>query len=80
MKRQAGDDAGALAASQESLDIARKLAAQDHANARAQRDLFVALIKVALARLRGSDRDGALALFQEALEIAAAALRFGIKR
>ena len=33
MKLQAGDQAGALAAYQDSLDIARKLAAQDQAYA-----------------------------------------------
>ena len=41
VKLQAGDQAGALAAYQESLDIARKLAAQDPGNAQAQRDVSV---------------------------------------
>ena len=46
MKLQAGDRAGALAAYQESLDIARKLAAQDQGNAQAQFDLATSLIKM----------------------------------
>ena len=43
MKLQGGDRAGALAAYQESLDIDRKLAAQDQGNAQAQRDVSVSL-------------------------------------
>jgi hypothetical protein len=43
---QGGDLAGALAAYQESLDIARKLAAQDPDNAQAQTDLVVSLVRI----------------------------------
>jgi hypothetical protein len=40
------DQAGALAAYQESLDIRRKLAAQDPGNAQAQTDLVVSLVQI----------------------------------
>src|ERR1700730_17952407 len=43
VKLRGGDGAGALAAYQESLDIRRKLAAQDPGNAIAQRDVSVSL-------------------------------------
>ena len=54
MKLQAGDQAGALAAYQESLDIARKLAAQDQGNARAQRDVSVSLERLGDVKLQGA--------------------------
>ncbi len=70
MKLQAGDQAGALAAYQESLDIRRKLAAQDPGNAQAQRDVAVSLGKLGDVKLRAGDRTGALAAYQESLGIA----------
>ena len=70
MKLQGGDQAGALAAYQESLDIARKLAAQDLGNAQAQRDVAVSLNKIGDVKLQGGDRAGALAAYQESLDIA----------
>ena len=41
VKLQAGDPPGALAVYQESLEVARKLAAEDPGNAVAQRDVSV---------------------------------------
>jgi hypothetical protein len=46
VKLKDSDQAGALAAYQESLDIRRKLAAQEPRNAQAQIDLVVSLYKV----------------------------------
>jgi tetratricopeptide (TPR) repeat protein len=66
---QAGDQAGALAAHQESLDIARKLAAQDPGNAQAQRDVAVTLDKLGDVKLQAGDRAGALAAYQECVDI-----------
>jgi len=65
-----GDGTEALAAYQESLDIGRKLAAQDPGNAEAQRDAFVSLTKVASMKLANDDRDTALSFFKQALSIA----------
>ena len=70
MKLQAGDLAGALAAYQESLDIARKLAAQDPGNAQAQRDVSVSMDSLGDVKLREGDQAGALAAYQESLDIA----------
>ena len=47
-----------VAAYQESLDISRRLAAQDQGNAEAQRDLSVSLNKVGDVKLQGGDRAG----------------------
>jgi tetratricopeptide (TPR) repeat protein len=69
MKLHGSDQAGALAAYQESLDIARELAAQDAGNAQAQRDVSVGLNKVGDVKLQGGDRAGALAAYQESLDI-----------
>ena len=69
MKLQAGDRAGALAAYQESLDIRRKLAAQDPGNAQAQRDVSVSLNKLGDMKLQEGDQAGALAAYQESLDI-----------
>jgi hypothetical protein len=46
VKLRGGDQAGALVPYQESLDIARKLAAQDPGNALAQIDLVASLYKM----------------------------------
>jgi Flp pilus assembly protein TadD len=45
-KLDAGDRAGALAAYQEAVEIARKLVAEDQENAQAQSDLALGLYKV----------------------------------
>ena len=65
MRLRASDQAGALAAYQEGLDIARKLAAQDKGNAQAQTDLVVSLYKVS----RVADPAQARAALIEALTI-----------
>jgi tetratricopeptide (TPR) repeat protein len=70
VKLQAGDQAGALAAYQESVDIARKLVALDQGNAAAQRGLFVSLHKVGDVKLQTGDQATALAAYQESLDIA----------
>ena len=72
MKLQAGDRARALAARQESLDIVRKLAAQDPGNAQAQRDVAVThgQPRRREACRRASIRAGALTAYQESLDIA----------
>jgi tetratricopeptide (TPR) repeat protein len=70
VRLRAGDLAGALAAYQEGLDIARKLAAQDQGNAQAQRDVSVSLNRLGDVKLQGGDRAGALAAYQEGLDIA----------
>ena len=69
MKLRAGDGPGALAAYQESLDIARKLAAADPGSAQAQRDVSVSLGKIGDVKLRSGDGPGALAAYQESLDI-----------
>jgi tetratricopeptide (TPR) repeat protein len=69
VKLQQGDVTGALAANQESLAIARKLAAEDSGNAQAQRDLSVSLVKLGNLELKKSDMAGALAAYQESLGI-----------
>jgi tetratricopeptide (TPR) repeat protein len=63
---QAGDLPGALAAYQESLDIARKLAAQDPGNPEWQADLVIGLFKFSKA----ADPAQARAALTEALSIA----------
>ena len=65
-----GDRAGALAADQDSLDIARKLAAQDPGDAQARRDVAVSLDNLGDVKLLTGDRAGALAAYQESLDIA----------
>ena len=64
-----GDLKDAFPALQESLDIARKLAAQDPGNAQAQRDMSASLISVGDAKLQSGDGTGALAAYQESLDI-----------
>jgi hypothetical protein len=59
------DQAGALAAYQESLDIRRKLAAQDPGNAQAQIDLVISLHEVSTV----ADLSQARAALAEALSI-----------
>ena len=65
MKLQGGDQAGAFAAYQESLDIRRKLATQHQDNAQAQIDLVVSLYKVSAV----ADPSQARVLLTEALSI-----------
>ena len=65
----ADDLQDAAAAADQSLDIARKLAALDPGNAQAQRDLSVSLEKFGNVKLRGGDLAGALAAYQESLDI-----------
>src|SRR5260221_12657570 len=69
IKLQAGDQAGALAAYQESLDIVRKLAAQDPGSAEAQRDLALSLDRLGDIKRQAGDQAGALAAYQESLDI-----------
>jgi len=69
MRRAAGDPAGALAAYEENLAIARKLAAADPGNAQWQRDVSVSLNKVGDVRLNTGDRAEALAAYEEGLAI-----------
>jgi tetratricopeptide (TPR) repeat protein len=64
----AGDLASARAAADESLAIARKLAAADPGNAR-QHDLSVSLHNVGDVRLAAGDRAGAFAAYDEGLAI-----------
>ena len=57
------------AAAGQSLDIARKLAAQDPGNAEAQRDVSVSLERLGDVKLQGGEQAGALAAYQESLDI-----------
>ncbi len=66
----AGDRPGALAAFEEGLTIARRLAERDPGSAQAQRDVWVSLNKVGDVRLLAGDRPGALAAFEDGLTIA----------
>jgi FkbM family methyltransferase len=68
----AGDHAGSLTAYEESLGIARTLAAADQGNLVSQRDLNVILTRVGDARLSLDDSAGALAAYEESLGIARA--------
>jgi tetratricopeptide (TPR) repeat protein len=65
----AGDLRDAAAAATQSLDIFRKLAAQDQGNAQAQRNVSVSLKKVGDVKLQEGDLAGALAAYQESLDI-----------
>ena len=65
----AGDLKDAAAAATQSLDIARKLAAQDQGNAQAQRDVSVSLERLGAVKLRAGDQAGALAAYQESLDL-----------
>jgi tetratricopeptide (TPR) repeat protein len=70
VKLQERDGAGALAASQESLDIRRKLAAQDPGNAEAQRDVASSLNNRCWARMIiGQQLQEALSDCNESLRI-----------
>ena len=71
MRVAQGDLAGALAAYEESLTIARDLAARDPGNAGWARDVSVSLNKVGDVRVAQGDLAGALAAFEESLTIAA---------
>jgi FkbM family methyltransferase len=66
----AGDHAGSLTAYEESLGIARTLAAADPGNLLSQRDLSVILTRVGDARLFLDDSARALAAYEESLGIA----------
>jgi tetratricopeptide (TPR) repeat protein len=66
----AADRAGSLTAYEESLGIARTLAAADPGNLVSQRDLIVILTRVGDARLSLDDNAGALAAYEESLGIA----------
>jgi tetratricopeptide (TPR) repeat protein len=63
---QGGDRAGALAAYEESLDIFRKLVAQDPDNAQAQTELVLSLYRMTIV----GDTKQARAALTEALSIA----------
>ena len=65
----AGDLARAQSAAEESLVIARKLAAADLGNAGWQHDVSVSLERVGDVRLAAGDRAGALAAYEESLAI-----------
>ena len=65
VKRSQGDREGALAAYEESLDIARHLAAVDPGNVQWQTDLVVSLYKIAIL----ADGDRKSAAVDEALKI-----------
>jgi hypothetical protein len=52
------------------LEIFRKLAAADPDNIMAEPDINVVLLKMGAIRLGAGDRDGALAAYEEALQIA----------
>ena len=69
MRRATGDRAGALTAHEESLAIARKLAAADPGNVVWQRDVSVSLNKVGDVRRAAGDRPGALSAYEEGLAI-----------
>jgi hypothetical protein len=60
-------DTAALAAAAQSVDSARKLAAQDPSNVQAQRDLSARLDNFGDAKLQAGDHSGALAAYQESL-------------
>ncbi len=69
MRVAEGDRAGALKAYEESLEIARRLAAADPGNAGWARDVSVSLSKVGDVRVAEGDRAGALKAYEESLEI-----------
>ncbi|QLH39596.1 MAG: tetratricopeptide repeat protein [Defluviicoccus sp.] len=64
-----GDRAGALKAYEESLEIARWLAAGDPGHAGLARDVSVALDRIGDVRAAGGDRDGALKAYEESLAV-----------
>jgi eukaryotic-like serine/threonine-protein kinase len=66
----AGDIGDATQAATQSLDIARRLAAQDQDNFQLQRDVSLSLNKLGDVRLQAGDQAGALGAYQEALEVA----------
>ena len=70
VKRRSGDLAGALAAYQESLDIARKLAAQDPDSVETQHDVMLSLNVIGDVNGRAGDPSGELAAYEESLDIA----------
>jgi tetratricopeptide (TPR) repeat protein len=65
----AGNLAKALRAAEESLAIARRLAAADAGDLKRQRDVSVSLIKLGDVKLAQGDNQGALAAYDEALAI-----------
>ena len=66
---QAGDVSRALT-HQESLDILRKLAAQNPGDGEAHRDVAASLDSLGEVKLQAGDLAGALAVYQESLGIA----------
>ena len=69
VKRDAGDAAGALAADEEELAIARRLLAPDPGNTESLRDVAIALERLGGLKLSAGDTAGALAAYDEGLAI-----------
>jgi tetratricopeptide (TPR) repeat protein len=67
---QEKDREGALAIYQESLGLARKVAALDATNTHSSLDVLIALGKIGNTKWQGSDVAGTLAAYQEGLDIA----------
>ncbi|MCP4386459.1 MAG: TIR domain-containing protein, partial [Hyphomicrobiales bacterium] len=65
----AGDAAGALAAYEQGLAIARRLVETDPDNTEWQRDVSVSLGKIGDVKLRAGDAAGGLAVYEEGLTI-----------
>ena len=70
IKFQNSDSAAALAAYQESLDIAHKLAAQKSNDPLLQHQVFLSAFKLGNAKALAGDNLGALASYRESLDIA----------
>ncbi|MGV8989431.1 MAG: hypothetical protein ACOH2H_24700, partial [Cypionkella sp.] len=69
LKLHAGDAAGAQAAYEESLGIARRLATTDPGNSKWQRDVSVSLDNIGDLRQQAGDAAGAQAAYEESLGI-----------
>ena len=69
MRIAQGQLAGALAAYEESLDIAREIAKQDPDNAGWARDVSVSLSRIGDARMAQGQLAAALAAYEESLDI-----------
>ena len=65
----AGDVHDAAAAANQAVGIARKLAAQNSADADAKRELSISLDRLGNVKLQERDLAGALAVYQESLDI-----------
>jgi tetratricopeptide (TPR) repeat protein len=70
LKVQHGDQAGALAAYKEGLEIVRKIVAEPNANPAAQQDLQRFLQSIAGVELMGGDQAGGLSAYEEGASIA----------